>query len=95
MEEIGLGMEAGSPGIVGDPNFSIGQFKQALDGLQVCCAHIGSHRNAQAWPTIRRGALCKLAQGRKQGQDTRKFDERDQPVGTVTACKLLDELRKQ
>ena len=88
-------MQAGALGIVGNPHFGVGQFKQALDGLQVCCAHIGGRRNAQAWPAIRCSVLCELAQGWKQGKDSCKFDKRDEPVGTVTACKFLYELCEQ
>ena len=77
MEGIGLRMEAGALGVVGDPDLSVGQGCEELDGLGVRRAHI---RGGDDPERTRRGEGPQLVH---EQADAAPLDERDEEIDTV------------
>ena len=80
-------MEAGRLGVVADLDLRIGQLSKLLNGLHICCAHVGSGDNAKLSAAVRK--LPQLAHDEPQAAP---FDEGHQHVNSVSRDDLLFEL---
>ena len=82
-------MEAGRLGVVADLDVRIGQLSKLLNGLHICCAHVGGGDDAELATAVRK--LPQLVYDKPQ---TAPFDEGHQHVNSVSRDNLFFELCK-
>ena len=82
-------MEPGRLGVVADLDVRIGQFSKLLNGLHICCAHVGGGDNAELAAVLRE--FPQLVHDKPQAAP---FDEGHQHVNSVSRDNLFFELRK-
>ena len=82
-------MEPGRLGVVADLDVRIGQLSKLLNGLHICCAHVGGGDDAEFAAAVRK--LPQLVHDEPQAAP---FDEGHQHVDPVGRDDLLFELCK-
>ena len=82
-------MEPGRLGVVADLDVRIGQLSKLLNGLHICCAHVGGGDDAELAAAVR-----KLSQLVHDEPQTAPFDEGHQHVDPVGRDDFLFELCK-
>ena len=82
-------MEAGRLSVVADLDVRIGQLSKLLNGLHICCAHVGGGDDAELAAAVRK--LPQLVHDKPQ---TAPFDEGHQHVNSVSRDNLFFELCK-
>ena len=80
-------MEPGRLGVVADLDVRIGQLSKLLNGLHICCAHVGGGDDAELAAVLR-----KLPQFIHDEPQTAPFDEGHQHVNSVSRDDFLFEL---
>ena len=89
VKDICLGVEPGRLGVVADLDLRIGQLSKLLNGLHICCAHIGGGDDAELAAAAR-----KLPQLVHDEPQTAPFDEGHQHVNSVSRDNLFLEFRE-
>ena len=82
-------MEPCRLGVVADLDVRIGQLSKLLNGLHICCAHVGGGDDAELAAVLR-----KLPQFIHDEPQAAPFDEGHQHVNSVSRDNLFFELRK-
>ena len=80
-------MESGRLGVVADLDVRIGQLSKLLNGLHICCAHVGGGDDAELAAVLR-----KLPQFIHDEPQAAPFDEGHQHVDPVSRDDLFLEL---
>ena len=89
VKDICLGVEPGRLGVVADLDLRIGQLSKLLNGLHICCAHVGGGDDAELAAAAR-----KLPQLVHDEPQTAPFDEGHQHIDPVGRDDFLFELCK-